>query len=469
MKELNIFILFFLMLIKHSYSDDSQDNKYLVLNFKTNVNLKELYELEEKDFLAKIFEQNIYVDVNVGQPPQTIPMTLKIGEFPTFIFSSEIEDSRIQIKYDKDKSKTYQLLNNELITGLSKYDCSKGYYSNDTFSSSTMNSFFCFLLGTDQGPGVLSKNISGEIGLARINEGKDTQYLLYPPKTQFLKQLHEKSLIEQKMFGLVYDTEYEGRLIFGKYLHQIDNNYKEEEIITSLIEDPGTINNWNIDFEVKCQNREDNPKIYYQNSSNGDLLFETGFIIGTESFRVNFAKNYFKSKECYNITSNKEFYYCDNEEKFADFPDIIFSVNGQYSFNFTKDDLFKKVGDKYYFLIAFEILFGKEITSWRMGQPFFRKYAVFLNDLEKRFEMSYYLNKKLPYKSKDDNSGLGTQAVVIIVLSCVVGILIVAIVVYFVYFYPKNRKKRAQELNDDYDYNAKEEPKDRLVDDGGLN
>ena len=209
--------------------------------------------------------------------------------------------------------------------------------------------------------------------------------------------------------------------------------------------------------------------LYYQNSSNGDLLFETGFIIGTESFRVNFAKNYFKSKECYNITSNKEFYYCDKEEKFADFPDIIFSVNGQYSFNFTKDDLFKKVGDKYYFLIAFEILFGKEITSWRMGQPFFRKYAVFLNDLEKRFEMSYYLNKKLPYKSKDDNSGLGTQAVVIIVLSCVVGILIVAIVVYFVYFYPKNRKKRAQELNDDYDYNAKEEPKDRLVGDEGLN
>ena len=104
-----------------------------------------------------------------------------------------------------------------------------------------------------------------------------------------------------------------------------------------------------------------------------------------------------------------------------------------------------------------------------MGQPFFRKYAVFLNDLEKRFEMSYYLNKKLPYKSKDDNSGLGTQAVVIIVLSCVVGILIVAIVVYFVYFYPKNRKKRAQELNDDYDYSAKEEPKDRLVDDEGVN
>ena len=189
MKELNIFILFFLMLIKHSYSDDSQDNKYLVLNFKTNVNLKELYELEEKDFLAKIFEQNIYVDVNVGQPPQTIPMTLKTGEFPTFIFSSEIEDSRIQIKYDKDISNTYQLLNKELIEGLSKYDCSKGYYSNDTFSSNTMNSFFSFLLGTDQGPGVLSKNISGEFGLARINEGKDSQYLLYPPKTQFLKQL----------------------------------------------------------------------------------------------------------------------------------------------------------------------------------------------------------------------------------------------------------------------------------------
>ena len=40
----------------------------------------------------------------------------------------------------------------------------------------------------------------------------------------------------------------------------------------------------------------------------------------------------------------------------------------------------------------------------------------------------------------------------------------VVVVVYFVYFYPKQRKKRAQELNDDYDYNPKEEPKDKLID-----
>jgi flagellar basal body-associated protein FliL len=70
--------------------------------------------------------------------------------------------------------------------------------------------------------------------------------------------------------------------------------------------------------------------------------------------------------------------------------------------------------------------------------------------------MSYYLTQKFP------NPGLSTQTIVIIVLSVVVFILSVGIIVYFVYFFPK-RKKRANELADDYEYQAKEETKDKLM------
>ena len=73
--------------------------------------------------------------------------------------------------------------------------------------------------------------------------------------------------------------------------------------------------------------------------------------------------------------------------------------------------------------------------------------------------MSYYLTQK--FKSK----GLSTQTIVIIVLSIVLGLLIIAIIVYFVKFFPKRKKQRANELNDDYEYNGEEteEKKDELM------
>jgi flagellar basal body-associated protein FliL len=53
--------------------------------------------------------------------------------------------------------------------------------------------------------------------------------------------------------------------------------------------------------------------------------------------------------------------------------------------------------------------------------------------------------------------------IIIIVLTVVLGLIIIGIILYFVYLYPKTRKKRAQELDDNYEYKSKEEPKEKLV------
>ena len=464
MKIPKIFILFLLLLIKNQCDDQ---NNYVILKFKTKLDLN---ELNKNTFIEKTLEQNIYIDLDIGTPPQKIPMTIKTWQYPTFVFSEDVKNVNIKTKFNQNKSQTYEATKT-IIEKSYKYDCTKGYISKDVFNINSKNIDFKFILGLDPSTGL--KDISGEIGLSRVNEKviSSDPYSQYSKDNQFTQQLVDKKLIKDKMFGIVYDTEYEGRIIFGQYLNEVDKNYNAEEMVQTPNMDHSDTGNdnfekWLMKFDLKCLSGIDKKDIYNE-SSFGFFDFEKGLIIGSNNFWVNFAQPYFDKKGCYgtpkegNILIN---FNCSKEEQFQDFPDIVLSYQGNYVFNLTKNDLFKKVDDVYIFLIVFENLDLPEPRNyWRIGKPFFKKYAVFLKEQDERsYEMSYFLNKYAPYK--EDDGSVATQTVVIIVLSCVVAILIAAIVVYFVYFYPKQRKKRAQELNDDYDYNPKEEPKDKLID-----
>ena len=59
------------------------------------------------------------------------------------------------------------------------------------------------------------------------------------------------------MFGIVYDTEYEGRIIFGQYLNEVDKNYNAEEMVQTPNMDHSDTGNdnfekWLMKFDLKC-------------------------------------------------------------------------------------------------------------------------------------------------------------------------------------------------------------------------
>lgn len=62
--------------------------------------------------------------------------------------------------------------------------------------------------------------------------------------------------------------------------------------------------------------------------------------------------------------------------------------------------------------------------------------------------------------------GTNTQVVVIVVLSIILGLLIIGIIIYFRYFYPKTRKKKIYEIPDmeDVEYIPQGESKNKLMD-----
>ena len=455
-------ILFLFLVLFINYVN--ADNKYMVFKFRTNINLK---EVNDENYMLKKVDQKIYIDLDIGEPSQKIPMVLKTYQYPTYVVSKDSASAdKVQVKYDSKISKNYYY-DPQLITNLLLYDFKQGYFSNDSLNINPKINNFSFFLATDFS--FPTQNISGEIGLSKENPDV-TVFKGYASKTQFIQQLLNNQLINKKIFGILYDTEYEGRLIFGDYLFNVEKNYKEKDMNEFTLEDDVPDKNnkmWLLKFDLNCVGGEDNAIIYQEKNAYGFFQIEYGLMIGSTTFLNGFIKDYFMNKNCKNetISASASFveYYCTDKSQFQDFPDISFKSSGKYNFTFTKDELFIKKGNKYIFQIIFN-LFVEDIgiQYWKIGQSFFKKYAIFLKEEEKSAKLSYYLNQK--FDNKEDKGGISTQVVVIIVLSVVLAVLIAGIIVYLVYFFPKRRKKRVQELNDDdYVYTPQKEPKDQLL------
>jgi hypothetical protein len=242
------------------------------------------------------------------------------------------------------------------------------------------------------------------------------------------------------MFGIKYDSEYEGRLILGASLDEVDSAYKSDEQILNKIDNDVPNNNkdeWLIKFNVNF-NTNDAEK--YSESSYGFLQIENGLIIGSSIYYQNFISNYFEKKKCSKNTiksSSYSFYQftCDNKNQFDDFPDLNLSFENRYNFTFKKSDLFTKKENQYFFLIIFQVS-QININYWRLGQLFFRKYPTFLINDGKTGEFLYYAINK---ESGGGNLGL------IIALSIIIPLIIICAVAFLIFHYRK-RNKKSEEL-----------------------
>jgi len=449
-KELFLFFSFSLIIIVTS--------EKIVLNFKTNINLD---SLNQDNYMKSIMEQQIYVELKVGGGvQQIIPITLKTMKYPTFITSSKIQDSDTLIKYDETKSSTFKKITEEEINNLFIYDFTQGFYVSDSveFNSNLNFNNFSYILATKMNS--ISKNISGEIGLSKKAENKINYK--YPQKTNFIQQLIENTIINKNIFWIKYDTEYEGRVILGATLDEVDSQYNPGEGIINEIDNSVPNNNkddWLIKFNINFKKSETEE---YNEASYGFLQYEIGLILGSDNYRKNFIVNYFNNKKCNEsiIDSSPYSFYqysCDNEEQFGDFPELSLSLEGKYNFTFNKNDLFKKVGNKYFFQIVFQAT-QMNINYWRLGQLFFRKYPTFLSNDENNSKFLYYsLNKEKKEEggNSDGSDGgkradgtTGKNTGLVIALSIVIPIVVIAIIIVIIYFYRKKNKKVDELLSD---------------------
>ena len=305
---------------------------------------------------------------------------------------------------------------------------------------------------------------------------------------RFYNQKYKKN--EEKFNG------YDGEFLFNILPHQIDNiSFTEADYKTNKIEGSVSDRKFKLEFDnvyIKLNNDSDE-KIYLKDNKATTIRFNfnLGIIICREEY-FNLTKNYVFNElinenickeNIYSLTSNQKRYYsisCDKEKIikkyknlnnfYSNFPTLyIESKIFNYTFSLNGFELFFELNNQIIFNIVKDIN-GINADGWILGKIFLQKY-YFVFDYSS-FQVGFYDSNPFGEKVNKINKKETTNYLVVLKAMIIIICVIVCIVIGFLIgkkFY-EQKKKRANELNDDYEYNVnKEDNNNKLVEDGNEN
>ena len=162
----------------------------------------------------------------------------------------------------------------------------------------------------------------------------------------------------------------------------------------------------------------------------------------------------------YYYDSELEGFYCDKSENFTInnlkvFPTIYFENNiFNYTFELNYKDLFIEKDNKFYFLIVCE---NGDVDDWFFGLTFIKKYQFAFNQDSK--SINFYSqalsndeeNEIIEDKEKNDINKFNVVYLILIIVSWIIFIGFGLLLGKFL-FNKYNKKKRANELDDNYEY-----------------
>ena len=405
--------------------------------------------LTKENIMENLIENNIYMEMILGTPEQKIPMIIKINEHMSYIAGSESTGNHI--KFEEKKSKSY-------IT----YQKESQYYSGSLFAYKSSETFninskkyeqFDFYLGikeTFYNP----LKYSGMLGLGmKINcyEGNQSSDI-----ESFVEQLYRKKIINNPVYYIKYLSENKGEIIIGNYPHEINKDiYKELNLRTVRgIYDSDCEGYWDFYFENVTYNEK---KINFYPEFHFIFELEKG-VIEVGNYFYDIVKDFFKNNYCNEkIIKNTEgsFYTfnCDKSFEYKKFPNITF-YNSKLDLTFTLEysDLFYNFEDKYYFLVIINYN-PHSSTYWTMGQPFFQKYLTIFDVTNTKEKVGFYFDSN--YQNINNTKNIINQGnTKPYKISLIIAIIIIICLCYALYyiFIRLPRKKRANELNDFFEY-----------------
>ena len=269
----------------------------------------------------------------------------------------------------------------------------------------------------------------------------------------FVKTFYVNENINSYQWTVKYTKDNEGLVIIGDSPLNYDpmfKNKKYEEHQTQAIGESTTVD-FGIDFnEITFGSKDFEIKHAHFNHDLGVLLVNK---IIYEKIKDSFFINYLSDKKiCFEgwVYEKYGYIYCDSN-KFTDsdiksLPKLIFKqTNMNYIFELNYEDLFSKQKDgRIYFLIVFDLNY----KTFKIGKPFLKKYSLTVDN--KKNLITYY-------RIKEENEDNGYSRIVWIVILSVFVVILAGTTGFFAYkFIKKKNKKRANELDEDYEYLGKE-------------
>ena len=481
--------------------------KFIIIIFlfqwKLNIKCKIVFPIEtltsdnyiiySNDSHQKIMQnslyKNIYTSIEIGTPVQKVPLLINTRE-PIFqitgftpgnsmLYHLLFNLSSIFHNYDFFKEnnsftfKTDGCVKSNNMFDDHLYDCSS--YETVKLNNNYLGNIieiknFEFNLVKQK-----EDNITGILGLGLFDKNEESNKSL-------MKILKDKNIINNYNWYFSFNSwnDTNIKLIIGSLPHEdYPNNFLEEDLVYTYIQIP------DYSFsDMKYMLVLDEIKTNSINLINiyAELSFDSNVLIANKEFenelRKKFLKNLEISEKCFKASIKQNlyyyndliYYYCDiniNDILYENLPFIKFiSKDLNYTFEITKDELYKTEGDYIYINLLFD--YGKKY--WVLGKPFSLKYHFIFNQDSKKIGLyrKYYENI---YINKDNNKNESNKIINIVL------IIIFSFCLIFIGFYlgkkiyQIKRKIRANELNDNYEYinenNNKDNKFNEIIDNEG--
>ena len=372
---------------------------YIIIPFTSEMS-KIPNDLLPKDLMDKIIFNDLYTNINIGTPSQSLNFYINFNSYHTYIL--KYNNLRNFKQYNQNESSTYILYNNKSIF-FQGNEFMNGFNSSDkiTIGKYLKNYDLEFLLIKQENSNT-KITFAGSLGFKVVDIGEPTALT-----AGLIYKLNQKKLIDNHKFTLIFnkDNNYEGKIIIGKNIYEkyIDDYYRHGHCIIDLDYDYHW--GWS-DFEVTMKRNQ--IKLYYVY-----LKPENGVIIASNQFKNLLKKEFFEQKinekKCYESNAKYDFFYCDDDID-INIENIKFlNKKHNLTFEINKDDLVYYYYGKKYFLIVF----NKNLMSNTiyLGIPFLKKYDIIF-DQDSRHAGFY--NFKIDFKEEeiDDNKEEGDEKII---------------------------------------------------------
>ena len=455
-------------------------NNYLILPFSIK---KPIYQsnsnlIKASDYLKYIKSNLISTKIYSGTPPKELEVYLSMEIYEIIIGKGFcLPNSNSQ--YSPFSSSAYENSRmtyfSPIITNGSYISDSFMFYSDINYTKNISVNKLDFIYAnasTDFFELYDAALNCGYIGL-QLSSGHE-----YFESNSIIYELRYANAIKKKKWALVFRdnsnkiNNYDGALILGieedDYMNIFNmNNISDYTSVYSLPYIMKQIN-WEIKFD-EIYYESNNIKYSFNSSLTGQFLIDYNYIICNidyfDSIKNNFFNKYINENICYidkNETIKKKkkkdieminVIICD-KSRFRDinkFPTLYFmhrELNKTFVFNYK--DLFQEIGNSLVFSI---VLDENEKYHWAFGRMFLKKYQfVFDNDQKTiTYIQTINVNEEDNETNDKDNKDFIITLLKILIIICLFGGFGLGLF-FGKKIWDKNKKKRANELNDDYDY-----------------
>lgn len=457
--------------------------------------------IEEIDYFSNLTQTELYVNLTIGSKKESIKFILKMEKHGFIIYEKAYgyKNSSSYETFDKDINIRW-IPSSMLFPSRDKfylpyYDSYKDFKNNNKNYNKNNTNKTEFLLVEEinkKNPNYLNEMFYnyGIIGFQLISNP-------FYKGLEFIKSLKNSNEINLETFHLYFEnitkngftTNYnKGYFLIGEELTDNENNKNKIEYIKCLEVKTYSQLIWGISFNhiYFKYNENDDIKEIYDITNEAEFIINFPFIKGVNEYFRFINKNFFDELLEKNICKiiyfikhdiytkeNSYGYACDSNSKFFieklnnNFPELIFYNNDlKRNFTLTKNDLFSfnikdEIDTNLYFLIVSGI---DDQNRWILGIPFLKRY-IFSFDYDKK-RIGYYINYNKEKENindendKENNLFLNKFFKVVIIIISIIIIFVLGMI--FNNIFKKPKKKRANELDDEFEYNTYEGINDNI-------